>query len=49
MGSKQHFDKSAVASRYAAVLRSAPMNFGRFYRFWFYAHPKPLAEGLGTA
>jgi hypothetical protein len=42
-------DKSAIARRFAAVLPNAPMNFGRFYRFWFYAHPKPLAEGLGTA
>jgi hypothetical protein len=38
----------SVASRHVPVLRSDPMNFGRFYRFWFYASPKPLAEGLGT-
>jgi hypothetical protein len=37
-----------VASGSLAVVPNDSMNFGRFYRFWFYAHPMPLAEGLGT-
>lgn len=39
----------SIAIRLDPVLPSAPMKFARSYRFWFYAHPKPLAEGLGIA
>jgi hypothetical protein len=49
-GGASSFEHDTRSCRSAAVcVTKAPMNFARSYRFWFYFHPKPSAEGLDTA